>query len=232
MPAFLNFYLDNLISNTWDETILALIRSKRGDYIFDTLCKVIRLTLKVLRLQNLVQEQYRKRKIIFHFIHSMLIWWKRIYCKISLKGFLNTSVINLWLNSMPLNSTVPCDSRSITCSLLGKYDLVWFALICKDVIVTSELKWVVNTQSQTSLTDGMMMTSHCCLDRLMKWLHNRKKPPKLGKIQVLMKIKNEAMWHIENLESILKCVPWNDSFHWDVMRQLQWLHPLGKIVFE
>lgn len=216
----------------WDETILALIRSKRGDYTFDTLDKVICLTLELLRLQNVVQKQYRNRKIIFYFIHSMLIRWKWRYCKISLKWILNTSVIKLWLNSMPLNSTVPCDRRPITCSLLGKYDLVWFALICKDVLVTSELKWVVNTQSQTSLTDGMMMTSHCCLDRLIKWLHNRKKPPKLGKIQVLMKIKNEAMWRIENLESILKHVPWSDSFHWDEMRPLWWLYLLAKIVFE
>lgn len=47
-----------------------------------------------------------------------------------------------------------------------------------------------------------------------------------------MKIKNEAMGHIENLESKSKCVPWNDSFHWNVMRSLRWLHLLGKIVFE
>lgn len=66
--------------------------------------------------------------------------------------------------------------------MLGKYDVAWFTLIFEHVLITFELNWAADTLTQTSLTDDTMMTSHCGLDRLTKWLHNRKKPPEQDKI--------------------------------------------------
>lgn len=90
--------------------------------------------------------------------------------------------------------------------MLEKYDLAQLTLIFEHVLITFELNWAADTLTQTSLTDGTMMTSHCGLDSLTKWLHNTKKPLEQDKIQSMVKMNSGTLGYIINIYNKFKYV--------------------------